>query len=151
MATRPPRKPLIDIPTSHFFERGYTKNTATSPAAQAARVVLAATRPMPTQSSADSVEPGLKPYQPNHRMTAPMAAMFRSWGGVGPPPSRLKTRPMRGPRVMAPARATKPPTVWTTVEPAKSRNTASPVRPWNQPIELANQPPGPQTQWPKIG
>jgi len=44
-----------------------------------------------------------------------------------------------------------PPTVWTTVDPAKSRNTALPVEPWNQPMVLPSHPPGPQTQWPKIG
>src|SRR5581483_7907527 len=151
MATRPPRKPLTDIPRSHFFDLGYTKNTATRPAAAAASVVLAATRPMPSQSMADRVEPGLKPYQPNHRITPPMAPRLRSWGGVGPPPSRLNLRPMRGPRAMQPARAMKPPTVCTTVEPAKSRNTVPLVQPWNQPMVLPSQPPGPQTQWPKIG
>ena len=31
-------------------------------------MVLAATRPMPSKSMAESVLPGLKPYQPNHRM-----------------------------------------------------------------------------------
>src|SRR3954470_14453787 len=125
---------------------------ADRPPAQAARVVLVATRPMPSQSMADRVEPGLKPYQPNHRMTAPIAAMFRSCGDVGPPPSRLNFRPRRGPSTIAPARATKPPTVCTTVEPAKSRNTTpSPTKPENQPIVLPSQPPGPQTQWPKIG
>ena len=40
---------------------------AVNPPAQAARVVLAATRPMPTKSIAESVLPGLNPYQPNHR------------------------------------------------------------------------------------
>ena len=100
---------------------------------------------------ADSVDPGLNPYQPNQRMTPPMAPQVRSWGGSGPPPSRLKTRPMRGPRAMAPPRAMKPPTVWTTVEPAKSRNTVPPVQLWNQPMVLPSQPPGPHTQCPKIG
>ena len=46
--------------------------------------------------------------------------MVRSCGSMGPPPSRLKRRPRRGPRTMAPASAMKPPMVWTTVEPAKS-------------------------------
>src|SRR5437588_11528236 len=100
---------------------------------------------------ADSVEPGLNPYQPNHRITPPRAPMVRSWGGIGPPPSRLNLRPRRGPRAMQPARAMTPPTVWTTVEPAKSRNTAPLVAPWNQPIVLPSQPPGPHTQWPKMG
>src|SRR3984893_6406469 len=151
MATRPPRNPLTNIPRSHFFERGYTKKTATNPAAQAARVVLAATRPMPCQSMAERVDPGLNPYHPNHRITPPMAPMVRSCGGSGPPPSRLNFLPKRGPRAIHPARAMKPPTVWTTVEPAKSRNTVPPVQLWNQPMVLPNQPPGPQTQCPKIG
>ena len=69
------------MPMSHFFSVGYTKNIADSPPAAAASVVLVATRPMPTASRADSVLPGLKPYQPNHRMTPPMAAMVRSWPG----------------------------------------------------------------------
>ena len=51
---------------------------ATSPAAAAASVVLVATRPMPSKSIADSVEPGLNPYQPNHRITPPTAAIAMS-------------------------------------------------------------------------
>src|SRR5437764_11843285 len=121
------------------------------PPAQAAIVVLAATRPRPEKSMADRVDPGLSPYQPNHRITPPMAPHVRSCGGVGPPPSFLNFLPSRGPRAMAPARAMKPPTVWTTVDPAKSRNTASPDHPLNQPMVLPSQPPGPHTQWPKIG
>src|SRR4051812_22381406 len=152
MATKPPRNPLTDIPRSHFLNLGYTMNTAERPAAAAARVVLVATRPMPPKSMADRVLPGLKPYQPNHRITAPMAAMFKSCPGMGPPPSLLNLRPRRGPRAMAPARARKPPTVWTTVDPAKSRKTAPLVRlfrKWG--VMLPSQPPGPQTQWPMIG
>ena len=68
-----------------------------SPAAQAARVVLVATRPMPTKSMAESVLPGLKPYQPNHRISPPVTAMVRSCGSMGAPPSRLNLRPSRGP------------------------------------------------------
>ena len=71
MATRPPRKPLTVMPMSHFLSRGYTHSIADSPPAAAASVVLVATRPMPAASIADSVLPGLKPYQPNHRMTPP--------------------------------------------------------------------------------
>ncbi len=92
---------------------------AVRPAAHAAEVVLAATRPMPSKSIAESVLPGLKPYQPNHRSRPPDAAMVRSCGSMGPPPSRLNLRPRRGPSTMAPASAMKPPMVWTTVEPAK--------------------------------
>src|SRR5262245_34001681 len=63
---------------------------AASPAAQAASVVLVAMRPMPSKSIAESVLPGLKPYQPNHRMKPPTVAIVRSCGSIGPPPSRLK-------------------------------------------------------------
>src|SRR4051812_34868228 len=125
-----------------------------NPAAHAASVVFADTRPMPSQSMADNVEPGLKPYQPNQRITPPSAPRARSCAGMGPPPSFLNFRLKRGPRMMQPARATTPPTVCTTVEPAKSRNTTPPsllTNPANHPIELPSQPPGPQTQWPKIG
>ena len=68
----------MHMPRSHFFERGKTQNIATNPPAHAASVVLAATRPMPSKSSAESVDPGLNPYQPNHRITPPMAAIVRS-------------------------------------------------------------------------
>src|SRR2546430_17723596 len=96
---------------------------AAMPPAQAASVVLVATRPMPSRSMADSVEPGLNPYHPNHRMTAPMEPMARSWGGMGPPPSRLKRRPRRGPRAEAPERAMEPPTAWATGGPAEGPDT----------------------------
>src|SRR5579885_2271838 len=154
MATRPPRKPFTDMPRSHLLDLGWTNSTATRPAAHAASVVLADTRPMPSQSMADNVEPGLKPYQPNHRMTPPMAPSARSCAGIGPPPSFLNFRPRRGPNTMHPASAITPPTVCTTVEPAKSRKTTPPsllTNPANQPIELPSQPPGPHAQCPKTG
>src|SRR5215471_11267873 len=93
---------------------------AVKPAAQAARVVLVATRPIPTKSIADRVEPGLNPYQPNQRIKPPDAAIVKSCGSIGAPPSRLNLRPNRGPRTIDPARAMKPPIVCTTVDPAKS-------------------------------
>ena len=66
MATRPARKPFTVKLTSHVFVFGKAKNIAARPAAHAASVVFVATRPMPSKSIADSVLPGLKPYQPNH-------------------------------------------------------------------------------------
>src|SRR6476661_4443401 len=149
MATSPPRKPFTEMPRSHFFVLGYTRNTDRKPPAQAAIVVFAATRPMPSQSMADNVDPGLNPYQPNHRITPPRAPRARSWGGIGPPPSRLNFRPRRGPRMMQPTRAMTPPTVCTTVDPAKSRKTTPlelSTKSPNQPIVLPSQPPGPHTQ-----
>ena len=127
-------------------------NIAVRPAAQAASVVLAATRPMPWQSIADSVLPGLKPYQPNHRIRPPAAAIVRSCGSIGPPPSRLNLRPSRGPSTMAPASAMKPPIVCTTVEPAKSWKFMPERR---QEVvgaaHRARKPSGPHAQWPMIG
>ena len=44
----------------------------------AAHLVFAATRPQRCMSIADSVLPGLNPYQPNQRMTPPMEAITMS-------------------------------------------------------------------------
>ena len=63
------------MPQSHFLVSAYTPIMANKPPVQAARVVLAATRATPWKSIAESVLPGLNPYQPNHRMMAPTAAM----------------------------------------------------------------------------
>src|SRR5262245_6120297 len=107
---------------------------------------------MPSQSIAERVDPGLNPYQPNQSNTAPIAAMFKSCAGSGPPPSRTNVRPIRGPSASAPNSAIVAPTVCTAVEPAKSRNTTpSGTRLLNQPIVLPSQPPGPQIQWHVIG
>src|SRR5690242_3625167 len=115
-------------------------NIAVRPAEHAAIVVLNDTRPMPEASSAESVLPGLNPYQPNQRIRPPTAPRMMLWGGIGPPPPRLTPRPRRGPRAMPPASEIVPPIVWTTVEPAKS---------WK--LFAASQPSGPQAQCPMIG
>src|SRR5262245_27761618 len=39
---------------------------------------------MPCMSSAESVLPGLKPYQPNHRIRPPTAPRMMLWGRGGP-------------------------------------------------------------------
>src|SRR5215831_11854658 len=96
---------------------------------------------MPTASSADRVEPGLKPYHPNHRIRPPTAPRMMLCGSIGPPPSRANTRPSRGPSAIAPASEITPPMVWTTVEPAKSRNGVDIV---------ASQPSGPHDHRPTI-
>src|ERR1700676_5628840 len=108
IATNPARKPLVVKPASHFLLDMYAQNIAVNPAAQAARVVLVATRPMPSKSIAERVLPGLNPYQPNQRIKPPEHAIVRSCGIIGPPPSRLKRRPRRGPRTTPPARRTNP-------------------------------------------
>src|ERR1700687_5597026 len=108
MATSPAQKPFTVKLTSHFLLRTKEYARAVRPAAHAARVVLAATLPTPSKSIAESVLPGLKPYQPNQRIRPPTAAIVKSWGSIGPPPSRLHLRPRRGPSTTAPARAVKP-------------------------------------------
>src|ERR1700682_5846112 len=125
---------------------------AVKPAAHAARVVLAATRPMPSKSMAERVLPGLKPYQPNHKIKPPDAAMVRSCGSMGAPPSRLNLRPRRGARAIAPAEAMKPPMVCTTVEPAKSwKPMPSDAKKCPSEPMVARNPSGPQAQWPMMG
>ena len=66
----------------------------------------------------------LKPYQQNHRMKQPRAPRVREWPGMALtwrlPSSRLVYFPSRGPRIQAPSRADRPPTMWITEEPAKS-------------------------------
>src|SRR5258708_6537719 len=153
MATSPPRNPFTEMPTSHFFVIGYTRTTPAAPPPHAGIVVWAAPGPMPSQPIADSVGRGLNPSQPNQRITPPMAPHVRSCAGIGPPPSRLNVRPRRGPRAIAPARAIMPPTVCTTVDPAKSRKKVPPVPNAlkSAPLPFSNQPPGPHTQCPKIG
>ena len=137
---------------SHFFVWKNITKIAARPPVHAASVVFVATRPTPALSMIESVEQGLKPYQPNQRIRPPMTAMVRSCGGIGPPPSRLNLRPSLGPSMMAPAIATHPPIECTTVEPAKSwkfiprLDRKSPCEPI-----VARKPSGPQHQWPKIG
>src|SRR2546430_2416702 len=147
MATRPAKNPFVVKPASHFLEDLKAQNIAVKPAAHAASVVLVATLPMPSKSIAESVLPGLKPYQPNQRRRPPLAAIVRSWGIIGPPPSRLNFRPRRGPRTIAPAKAMKPPMVCTTVEPAKSwKPIPSEEKKWPLLPIAARKPSGPQAQ-----
>src|SRR6478609_7500829 len=137
---------------SHFFVRKYIIIIAAIPPVHAANVVFVATRATPALSMIESVEAGLKPYQPNQRMRPPMTAMVRSCGGIGPPPSRLNLRPSLGPSMMAPAIATHPPIECTTVEPAKSwKFIPRPDRKLPAEPMVARKPSGPQHQWPRIG
>src|SRR5665213_4560169 len=101
MATSPARNPFIVKPRSNFpcvSPNHKAKYIAAIPPPHAARVVLAATLPIPCISTAESVLPGLKPYQPNHRINPPTAATVRLWGAGGHPPPLLRTLPNRGPK-----------------------------------------------------
>ncbi len=91
-----------------------------------ASIVFTTTKLM-RRSVPESVEPGLKPNQPNARMNVPSTTI-----GDVVPRDRLRLAlasnlPMRGPITMAPARPMMPPIAWTTPEPAKS------TAPWPRP------------------
>src|SRR5476651_593206 len=155
MATKPARKPLTVKPKLNLpLVDPHHKPAiiAVKPPPQAARVALVAIRPMPCASIADKELPGLKPYQPNHNMKPPTAAIGKLCPGGMPPPSRAKIRPIRGPKTMAPASEAIPPMVCTTVEPAKSRNPCPKLAKKLPFVPItANQPSGPQAQCPIIG
>eukprot|EP00438_Fugacium_kawagutii_P001415 Skav219554 [mRNA] locus=scaffold4026:14290:15015:- [translate_table: standard] len=64
-----------------------------------------------------SVEPGLKPYHPNHRAKVPSTTNGKLWHSNS---SGFVKRPLRGPKMKVPARPATPPQRCTTPEPAKS-------------------------------
>ncbi len=90
-------------------------------------------------ASADSTEPPLNPNQPSQSRNTPIvtSGMLCPMIGLMLPP--LTYLPIRGPRMITPARAPQPPTECTSVEPAKS---------WKS--RAASQPP-PQFQEPTMG
>src|SRR5258708_27858143 len=100
---------------SHFLVRNHIIKIAARPPVHAASVVFVATRPTPALSMIESVEQGLKPYQPNQRIRPPITAMVRWCGGIGPPPSPANLRPNLGASIIPPAIATHPPLSCTTV------------------------------------
>ena len=111
---------------------------APSTPAAAARFVVTAmsAKRAPT---APSVEPGLKPNQPNHRISTPRIASGMEWPGIGWALPFASNLPMRAPSRSVPASAAVAPQRCTTVEPAKSCMPRS-----------ARKPP-PQIQWPTSG
>src|SRR5438876_10503458 len=82
-------------------------------------MVLVAITPM-RKSDPASVDPGLKPNHPKHRMNVPTSAMGRLWPGIAFADPSLLYLPRRGPRSQAPTSAITPPVICTTDEPAKS-------------------------------
>src|SRR5262245_50076866 len=138
IATRPARQPLTDIPRSGLPSHIQFSAVAESKAVNAAVFVVMKMCAIAFGSAA-IVEPGLNPNQPSHRTKQPMTPEVMLWPGIGltlPPGPYL---PRRGPSTRMPASAAQPPTLCTTVDPAKSQNPA-----------VASQPP-PQIQWPVIG
>src|SRR6266567_2572015 len=119
IATSPASMPLHVIEISGLPHFALVHAIAVTAPADAASKVLTATTEM-RRSVAPKVEPGLKPIQPKVSTSVPMTAYPRLWpGNAFDLPSRLYF-PMRGPRIMANARAIHPPVACTTPEPAKS-------------------------------
>ena len=88
----------------------------------------------------------MKPYQPIQRMKVPRTWKGVDWPGIGTALPFSSKRPMRGLMMNAPQRAATPPVMWTTPEPAKSRQPPrmvldlSPVKaPERKPLEHHTQ------------
>ena len=107
-----------------------------------ASIVLTATTPI-RRSVPARVDPALNPNQPKARMKQPTIAIGMWCPGIAFGVPSLLNLPRRGPSILAPTKASTPPVMWTTEEPAKST--------WPCPRlkllpSLASQPP-PHTQF----
>ena len=71
-------------------------------------------------SSAVSVEPGLKPNQPSHRISTPSPKSGMLWPGIARGRPSLPYLPRRGPSCSRIASAAAAAQTSTTIEPAKS-------------------------------
>ena len=80
MPTAPPSEPLSVMPTSGLPWTNHMEIMAARAAAAGAMVVFTAMRPIVPLPM--SVEPALKPNQPNQSMDAPIMVMVRLCGGV---------------------------------------------------------------------
>ena len=117
--------PLHMLHTSHWRValNAFSRHTQVMPPTQAESVVVIATRPATRGSSSveiEAVEPQLKPYQPTHRMKVPSTCSTDECPGIGTVRPELSKRPERGPTIVAPMSAHRPPVQCTTPEPAKS-------------------------------
>ena len=92
-------------------------------AVAAARLVVTKIDPAEMSVSSpvmETVEQPLNPNHPNHRMNTPRAASVRLCPGIAFTEPSLLYLPIRAPSINAPTNAQIPPTMCTTVEPAKS-------------------------------
>src|ERR1700691_4994761 len=119
MATSPANIPLHAIVISGLPNTKYQNSIPAAEPATAARFVFTATTEI-RRSVAPSVDPGLKPIQPKSRMKVPVTTYTRLCAGKARGFPSFPYLPSRGPRMTARAIAQKPPTAWTTVDPAKS-------------------------------
>ena len=88
------------------------------------------------------MEPGLKPYQPNHRMTPPMAAMVMSWPGGHAAAVPLELPAEAGAEDDGAGEGDH------AADGVHHRRAGEVTE---RRVIVASQPPGPQTQWPRIG
>src|ERR1700676_1771179 len=123
IATRPARNPLPVIEASGFPYTNHMYNIALISPVALANMVLTAIELMrrPPLPDAPRVEPGLKPNQPNAKMRQPVTTSTMSWARMTCGLPSRENFPIRGPRIMAMAKALRPPTACTTPEPAKSQ------------------------------
>ena len=105
IATSAAIAPFSIIDRSGFLITSHDVITAPSTPAAAARFVFSATyakKPTPPKST-PSVEPGLKPNQPNQRMITPSVVYAMLCPGIAFGLPSRSNLPMRGPRISAPA------------------------------------------------
>ena len=95
---------------------------------------------------ADRVLPGLKPYQPNHRMTPPTAAMVRSCGRVGAAAVAFELAPEARPEGDGAGEGDE---AADGVHDGRAGEVMERGVPGVDGV--ASQPSGPQAQWPMIG
>mmetsp|Transcript_115018 Transcript_115018/g.303724 ORF Transcript_115018/g.303724 Transcript_115018/m.303724 type:complete len:262 (-) Transcript_115018:161-946(-) len=128
MDTRPARMPLHMPQTSYApIIKNRRKNTVRPPVA-ALMVVFITTwaASSPTSSFISSVDPQLKPFQPNHRMKVPSTTRGRLCGSNSPGCARQAgKRPLRAPSTSVPTSPATPPVTCTTPLPAKSTTPTS--------------------------
>ena len=119
MATSAAIAPLPAMPMSidPVFQRAVMSAPST-PAAAASWVTSRISGKRP--SIALSVEPGLNPNQPSHRISTPRPNSGMLCPGIARGSPFLPYLPRRGPRCSSTASAPVAPIRWTAVEPAKS-------------------------------
>src|SRR6056300_203302 len=118
--TNPAKAPFKIIVRSGFLYRNCVNRRVASAPPAAAAFVFDKMREISATSPTDPMancEPPLNPNQPIHRINVPNVASVRLEPGIGITRPSFEYLPMRGPRMIAPAKAAQPPTECTTVEP----------------------------------
>ena len=121
IATRPVSAPLRIRLRSGFASSGHATIVPETQAAAPAMAVFSAIRAIASASAA-MVLPALNPNHPSQRMKAPSVAAVMLCAGTGTASPLGRYLPSRGPSTITPLNAAQPPTLCTTVAPAKSTN-----------------------------